>query len=122
MYIAGGMWEQARELAKLAGPKMEREVSEAYKRQMADSGAADELVHSGNVVEGIEAYAQKGEWDRCLEVAVKQGSHMLVKYATLHGAALIQQGAYPAAAAVFAKYGTAAQNVGMYRRVHQPNP
>ncbi|KAL3927042.1 MAG: hypothetical protein SGPRY_003008 [Prymnesium sp.] len=113
VYIAGGMWEQARELAKLAGPKMEREVSEAYKRQMADSGAADELVHSGNVVEGIEAYAQKGEWDRCLEVAVKQGSHMLVKYATLHGAALIQQGAYPAAAAVFAKYGTAAQNVGM---------
>ena len=60
VYIAGGMWEQARELAKLAGPKMEREVNEAYKRQMADTGAADELVHSGNVAEGIEAYAQKG--------------------------------------------------------------
>jgi len=117
VYIAGGMWEQARELAKLAGPKMEREVNEAYKRQMTDTGAADELVHSGNVAEGIEAYAQKGEWDKCLEVAQQQGSHMLVKYATLHGAALIQQGAFPAAAAVFAKYGTAPQNVGMYRRL-----
>jgi len=119
VYITGGMWEQARELAKLAGPKMEREVNEAYKRQMADSGAADELIHSGNVAEGIEAYAQKGEWDRCLEVAQQQGPHMLIKYATLHGAALTQQGAFPAAAAVFAKYGTAPQpqNVVMYRRL-----
>jgi len=117
VYIAGGMWEQARELAKLAGPKMEREVNEAYKRSMADSGAAEDLIHSGNVAEGIEAYAQKGEWDKCLEVAASQGSHMLVKYATLHGAALIQQGAFPAAAAVFAKHGTAPQNVGMYRRL-----
>jgi len=117
VYMAGGLWEQARELAKLAGPKMEREVNEAYKRSMADSGAADELVHSGNVAEGIEAYAQKGEWDKCLEVAQQQGAHMLVKYATLHGATLIQQGAFTTAASVFAKYGTATQNAGMYRRV-----
>jgi len=82
VYVRGGLWEQARELAKLAGPKVEREVNDAYKRTMADSGAAEELVHSGNVAEGIDAYAQKGEWDKALEVAQQQGSHMLLKYAT----------------------------------------
>merc|ERR1719335_497156 len=44
---------------------------------------------------------------------------MLVKYATLHGAALIQQGVYGQAAKVFATYGTASSpaNVAMYRRL-----
>ena len=87
------------------------------KRSMTNEGAAEDLVHSGNVAEGIEAYAKKGDWTKCLEVAQQQGSHMLVKYATLHGAALIQQSAFTAAAKVFATYGTAPQNVAMYRRV-----
>ena len=117
VYMQGGMWEQAKELAKQVGPKVEREVSEAHRRSMSESGAAEDLVHSGNVSEGIEAYAQKGDWTKCLEVAQQQGSHMLVKYATLHGAALIQQSAFTAAAKVFATYGTAPQNVAMYRRV-----
>lgn len=42
---------------------------------------------------------------------------MLVKYATLHGAALIQQGVWNQAAKVFATHGTSPQNVAMYRRL-----
>jgi len=117
VYMQGGLWDNAKDLAKSVGPKMEREVTEAHKRSMSETGAADDLVYSGNVAEGIEAYAQKGDWAKCLEVAQQQGAHMLVKYATLHGAALIQQGVFTGAAQVFAKYGTAVQNVAMYRRL-----
>ena len=117
VYMQGGLWDNARELAKQMGPKMEREVQQAHKHSMAETGNAEDLVYSGNVSEGIEAYAQKGDWTKCLEVAQQQGPHMLIKYATLHGAALIQQGVFTGAAQVFAKYGTATQNVAMYRRL-----
>jgi intraflagellar transport protein 172 len=117
VYMQGGMWDQARELARQVGPKVERDVAEAYKRSMSETGAAADLVHSGNVAEGIEAYAQKGEWEKCREVAQQQGAHMLVKYATLHGAALIQQNVFSGAAKIFATYGTSPQNVPMYRRL-----
>ena len=117
VYVQGGLWDNARELAKQVGPKVERDVAEAHKRSLAESGAAEDLVHSGNLAEGIEVYAQKGDWTKCLEVAQHQGSHMLIKYATLHGAALIQQGAFTTAAQIFSKYGTAVQNVAMYRRL-----
>ena len=36
-------------------------------------------VQGGNVAEGLEAYAQRGEWDRALELAQQQGGPMLVK-------------------------------------------
>jgi intraflagellar transport protein 172 len=119
VYMQGGMWDQARDLARQMGPKVEKEVTEAHRRSMAETGAAEDLVHSGNVAEGIEAYAQKGDWDKCREVAEQQGAHMLVKYATLHGAALIQQSTFAGAAKIFATYGTATtgNNVSMYRRL-----
>ena len=50
-------------------------------------------MHGGNVAEGIEAYAQQQDWEKCLELAQQQGPHMLDKYASLHGAALIQRDA-----------------------------
>ena len=117
VYVQGGKWDQAKNIAKQLGPKHVRDVEEALKRSSVQAGAAEDLVHAGNVVEGIEAYAQKGDWDKCLEVAQQQGPHMLVKYATLHGAHLIQQGAFTSAAKVFAQHGTAPQNVNMYRRL-----
>merc|ERR1719502_698098 len=119
VYMQGGMWEQARELARQVGPKVEKEVNEAHRRSMAETGAAEDLVHSGNVSEGIEAYAQKGEWEKCREVAEQQGPHMLVKYATLHGAALMSQSTFAGAAKVFATYGTSTSgnNIAMYKRL-----
>ena len=44
---------------------------------------------------------------------------MLVKYATLHGAYLLQQDQYVRAASVFARHGTSTQppNLQMYRRI-----
>ena len=44
MYMAGGMWEQARQLCRSAAPQHAREVEEAHKQHLAKSGAAAELV------------------------------------------------------------------------------
>ena len=73
-------------------------MEEAHKQHLAKSGNAAELVHGGDVHAGIETYAQRNEWDAALQLASQQGPHMLVKYATLHGAALIQQSTYAGAA------------------------
>ena len=119
VYIAGGMWEQARQLCRSAAPQYSAEVEAAYKEPLSKSGAAAELVHSGNVSDGMEAYAQRNDWEACLQLAQQQGPHMLVKYATLHGAYLVQQEAFVQAAGVFARHGASTQppNLQMYRRL-----
>ena len=85
------------------------EVEEAHKQHLAKSGNAAELVHGGDVHAGIETYAQRNEWDAALQLASQQGPHILVKYATLHGAYLLQHDQYVHAAAVFARHGTSTQ-------------
>ena len=119
VYMAGGMWEQARQLCRSAAPQHAREVEEAHKQHLAKSGAAAELVQGGDVHAGIETYAQRNDWEAALQLATQQGPHMLVKYATLHGAYLLQQDQYVQAAAVFARHGTSTQppNLQMYRRI-----
>ena len=94
-------------------------MEEAHKQHLAKSGNAAELVHGGDVHAGIETYAQRNEWDAALQLASQQGPHMLVKYATLHGAYLLQHDQYVHAAAVFARHGTSTQppNLQMYRRI-----
>jgi hypothetical protein len=71
------------------------------------------------VLEGIETHAQRGEWAACLDLASAQGPEMLARYATLRGAALIQQEDFEGAASVFARHGTATQpaSLAMYRRI-----
>jgi len=119
VYMAGQMWDQARALARSAAPQQVKFVEEAYKRHLTETGDAVSHVHEGNVAEGIEAYAQQGEWERCQELAQQQGPQMLVKYATLHGASKIQQKDFAGAAGLFAKHGTAvvAGSLQMYRLV-----
>merc|ERR1719272_2909157 len=73
----------------------------------------------GDVHAGIETYAQRNDWDAALQLATQQGPQMLTKYATLHGAYLLQNDQYVQAAAVFARHGTSTQppNLQMYRRI-----
>jgi len=118
-YIAGGLWEQARGLCRSAAPQLSREVEEAHKQHLTKSGAAAELVQGGDVHAGIETYAQRNDWDAALQLATQQGPQMLTKYATLHGAYLLQNDQYVQAAAVFARHGTSTQppSLQMYRRI-----
>lgn len=122
VYAQGGMWDQAKSVANSAAPHMKAEVERMYKQHLATLGDAASLVHQGDVEEGLVAYAQQHEWQKCLELAQQQGPHRdvrIIKYATLHGAHLIQQSQFSEAAAIFAKHGTSTlgNNLAMYRRV-----
>ena len=40
VYVEGGMWEQARSLARSAAPQLARRIEEMYKRHLSTSGQA----------------------------------------------------------------------------------
>ena len=56
VYMQGGMWDQAKELAKQVGPKVEREVQEAHARLDCGAGA----VGAGELEGGIRLRVRVG--------------------------------------------------------------
>lgn len=56
----------------------------------------------------LSMYSQGGDWDKCLELAEKQGGAVLAKYVALYAAELIKTNAPLSALRLFAKYGTPA--------------
>ncbi len=67
----------------------------------------------------LRMYCEAGEWDKCLELAGKQGSSILAKYVALYAAHLIKSNASLSALQLFTKYGasTNPQNFNIYKRL-----
>ena len=53
----------------------------------------------------LAMYSQSGNWDKCLELAEKQGGAVLDKYVALYAAELIKTNAPLSALRLFAKHG-----------------
>ena len=53
----------------------------------------------------LAMYSQGGEWEKCLELAEKQGGAVLDKYVALYAAELIKTNAPLSALRLFAKHG-----------------
>ena len=66
-YIAGGLWEKAKKTLSFA-PKYTDYVENAYVKHLKTSGHAEALVEV-DADAGLEMYAQRGDWDKCLEIA-----------------------------------------------------
>eukprot|EP00052_Salpingoeca_macrocollata_P025012 m.226452 g.226452 ORF g.226452 m.226452 type:complete len:1747 (+) comp22359_c0_seq2:150-5390(+) len=121
-YTQGHLFEKARALAKEQCPEMLPKVEAMYVEYLRGGGggesSAEKLV-SVDVAAGLDMYAQRGEWSRCLLAAEKEGGQVLNKYAALYAASLIQNGEPDKALKVFVKYGTpsVAQNFNIYRRI-----
>ena len=56
----------------------------------------------------LRMYSQAGDWEKCLELAEKQGGPILAKYVALYAAELIKTSAPLSALQLFAKYGAPA--------------
>lgn len=56
----------------------------------------------------LNMYSESGDWDKCLELAEKQGGPVLAKYVALYAAELIKTNAPLSALGLFAKYGAPA--------------
>ena len=47
-----------------------------------------------NVVAGLDMFVERGDWEACMARAEKEGGQVLIKYAALNAARLLQQGAW----------------------------
>ena len=67
----------------------------------------------------LKMYSDAGEWEKCLELAGKQGSGILAKYVALYAAHLIKSNASLSALQLFNKYGAPPnpQNFNIYKRL-----
>ena len=104
VYIAGGLWDKARDLGKRT-PKLAKYVADMHVKQLMANEQADELVSSGNVREGLELYAQHGEWEKVHELAKNQGPDAAAKYSLKHAKFCLTSQKYGEAAAVLANHG-----------------
>ncbi|KAI8928779.1 hypothetical protein BC831DRAFT_447367 [Entophlyctis helioformis] len=102
-YIAGGLWDKARQVLTYA-PKYKDYVETAYITHLKSTGHAEALVDV-DVGAGLEIYAQRGEWDKCLEKAASQNRDVLNKYLMGYATVLVNESKYEATAATIVKYG-----------------
>ena len=172
MFMAGEVWEKARDIARNIAPRYEKYVEDSYVEYLKEQNKPEEVccnscvcvcvylfntythdliimhfrkkkcqqekhpklddvelkipkrVHSNytckhthththqmsNVDPGgaLKMYSQSGQWDKCIELAEKQGEETLAKYVALYAAELIKSNAPLSALQLFNKYGAPA--------------
>ncbi|XP_012943117.1 intraflagellar transport protein 172 homolog isoform X1 [Aplysia californica] len=118
MLISAGDWNKAKKVAKEMDPRYEGYVDEKYKDFCRDQGKAEDLA-SVDVIGALDLFAEKGEWDKCLQTAEQQNPKVLHKYVALYATHLIKNNNSMAAMGLYAKYGTPAnpQNYNIYKRI-----
>lgn len=118
MFIAGGDWNKAKKVAKELEPRFEPYVDERYKEFCKNQGKADDLANV-DVIGALDMYADKGEWEKCIQMAEQQSYKVLHKYVALYATHLIKGGNSDAAMELYAKHGAPAQaqNYNIYKRI-----
>ena len=117
-YIGGELWEKAKELLANA-PKYKEYIDSMYIKHLKKAGNTDELA---NVDAGaaIETYAQRGEWDKCLEkAAASQSRDVLQKYLMTFVVKSVADEKYETAAGALVKYSapTSSVNFDIYTKI-----
>ncbi|KAJ3216179.1 hypothetical protein HDU67_009828 [Dinochytrium kinnereticum] len=104
-YVSGGLWEKAREISRIA-PKYAEYVENNYVSHLKNKGHADVLVNV-DIMAGLDLFAQRGEWEKCLETASNHGPDVLSKYMTAFTRAMMKEAKFDQAVQQIAKYGVA---------------
>lgn len=55
-------------------------IDERMKKQFKNNNDAEQLVNSGDVVEGLDMLVKQGQYDQCLIIAQKHGIEVLSRY------------------------------------------
>ncbi|TPX43982.1 hypothetical protein SeMB42_g04483 [Synchytrium endobioticum] len=101
-YTSAGAWDKARQAAS-RDRRVADIVESAYVKHLRTQGRADALV-SVDVTAALDVYAERGEWDKCLETAAGQGPEVLSKYLGLRCGTLIKDGKVDAAVDLMVQY------------------
>merc|ERR1719428_1133753 len=117
-YIQGEVWDKAQVLAQQQVPDMLRAVEERYKSHLLSQGDGDELIRrTGDIGSALDMYARNGDWDKCLQLAEKQGPKMLPHYLVQHCKILATQSEVLEACRQLVRYGPPkeSQNFQLYK-------
>ncbi|XP_030054442.1 intraflagellar transport protein 172 homolog [Microcaecilia unicolor] len=117
-FIEGEEWNKAKRVAKELDPRYEEYVDQRYKEYLKNQGKVDSLV-GVDVMAALDMYAERGQWEKCIETAAKQNYKVLHKYVALYATYLIKEGSYDKALSLYVQHGTPAnsQNFNIYKRI-----
>ena len=91
-YVDGRSWNKARQTCEQDAPKLSNMVEQAYQSHMSSAGDASGLVNAGNITQGLDIYAQKGQWDELFDVCSKSAPEQGPRYATIYATQLVDDG------------------------------
>ncbi|XP_053316583.1 intraflagellar transport protein 172 homolog [Spea bombifrons] len=117
-FIDGEEWNKAKRVAKELAPRYEEYVDEQYKKYLKTQGKVDSLV-GVDVMAALDMYAERGQWEKCLETASKQNYKVLHKYVALCATRLIKEGNWGKALSLYVQHGAPAnaQNFNIYKHI-----
>ncbi|KAI8902928.1 hypothetical protein BC833DRAFT_571194 [Globomyces pollinis-pini] len=103
VFIKGDMWENAKQLLVYV-PKYKEYFENAFVKHHK-AGQGDNAEKDG--LPGLDKYAERGEWDKCLEMAAAgMNIEVLSKYLSSYATVLVTQGKPQVAAATIVQYGS----------------
>ncbi|XP_077366599.1 intraflagellar transport protein 172 homolog [Festucalex cinctus] len=114
----GDEWNKAKRVAKELEPRYESYVDQKYKEHLKNQGKVDSLV-GVDVMAALDMYAERGQWDKCLDTASKQNFKILHKYVALFATHLIKEGDALKALQLYVQHGAPPnpQNFNIYKRL-----
>ncbi|KAG1963505.1 intraflagellar transport protein [Pimephales promelas] len=117
-FIEGEEWNKAKRVAKELDPRLEEYVDRRYKDHLKNQGKVDSLV-GVDVVAALDMYAERGQWEKCIDTASKQNFKILHKYVALYATHLIKEGGAEKVLDLYAQHGVPAysQNFNIYKRM-----
>ncbi|XP_053736543.1 intraflagellar transport protein 172 homolog [Synchiropus splendidus] len=117
-FMEGEEWNKAKRVAKELAPRYEDYVDQKYKEHLKNQGKVDSLV-GVDVMAALDMYAERGQWDKCLETASKQNFKILHKYVALYATHLIKEGQAVKALQLYVQHGATPnpQNFNIYKRL-----
>lgn len=117
-FIEGEEWNKAKRVAKELEPRYEDYVDQRYKEYLKNQGKVDSLV-GVDVMAALDMYAERGQWEKCIETASKQNYKVLHKYVALYATHLIKEGQTEKVLNLYVQHGAPAnsQNFNIYKRM-----
>lgn len=118
VFMEGDEWNKAKRVAKEQDPRYEDYVDQKYKEHLKNQGKVDSLV-GVDVMAALDMYADRGQWDKCIETASKQNFKILHKYVALYATHLIKEEEPLKALQLYVQHGAPPnpQNFNIYKRL-----
>ncbi|CAN9507987.1 unnamed protein product [Ophioblennius macclurei] len=118
VFIEGEEWNKAKRVAKELEPRLEDYVDHKYKEHLKNQGRVESLVGL-DVMAALDLYAERGQWDKCVETASKQNFKILHKYVALYATHLIKEAEPVKALQLYTQHGAppTPQNFNIYKRL-----